>query len=93
MDEKEIDSAKNMITMSVYFIIADTLDIDMLELQPDTELVKDLNLDSHKIAELTKSIMASFDNLKLDFSLIQSVQDIVDQVLLSNLVRTNSTLH
>ena len=93
MDEKEIDSVKNMITMSVYFIIADTLDIDMLELQPDTELVKDLNLDSHKIAELTKSIMASFDNLKLDFSLIQSVQDIVDQVLLSNLIQTNSTLH
>ena len=93
MDEKEIDSVKNMITMSVYFIIADTLDIDMLNLQPDTELVKDLNLDSHKIAELTKSIMASFDNLKLDFSLIQSVQDIVDQVLLSNLIQPNSTLH
>ena len=93
MDEKEIDSVKNMITMSVYFIIADTLDIDMLNLQPDTELVKDLNLDSHKIAELTKSIMASFDNLKLDFSLIQNVQDIVDQVLLSNLIQPNSTLH
>ncbi len=93
MDEKDIDSVTNMITMTVYFIIADTLDIDMLNLQPDTELVKDLNLDSHKIAELTKSIMAGFDNLKLDFSLIQSVQDIVDQVLLSNLVQTNSTLH
>jgi acyl carrier protein len=80
MGTNEIDTIKNMMAMSVYFIIADTFDIDAIDIEPDNNLENDLHMTSETKQELNNLVIDMFDGCKLDFSTIHNVQDIVDQV-------------
>ena len=72
-----IDSMKNMMTMSLFFVIADVLDVDAMELEADQELLMSEPLKQI----LHESVMEMFNGCELDFSKIHSIQDIVIQVL------------
>jgi acyl carrier protein len=80
MGTNEIDTMKNMMAMSVYFIIADTFDIDAINIEPENNLEKDLNMTSETKQELNDMVIDMFGGRQLDFSTIHNVQDIVDQI-------------
>jgi len=76
----EIESLENMMSMAVYFVIADTFDMDVDELYPDSDLINDLGMTSRLKEQLEDSIEEMFDNLHVDFGGAKTVQDIVSQV-------------
>lgn len=86
MGGNEVESMQNMMSMAVYCVIADALDVDIDDLEPETDLQRDLGLTSSVQEILDQSIMDMFDNFHVDFSRVKTVQDIVNQV-------THITIH
>ncbi len=86
MGGNEVESMQNMMSMAVYCVIADALDVDIDDLEPETDLQRDLGLTSSAQEMLDQSIMDMFDNFHVDFSRVKTVQDIVNQV-------THITIH
>ncbi len=84
MGHDEVDSMQNMMAMSAYFVIADALDIDAMDLEGEQDLEKDFHLSDAERQLLSESISEMFNGLELDFSQINQVKDIVDQVLTQN---------
>ncbi len=84
----EIGSMKNMMAMSAYFVIAEALDIDAMELEGKQDLERDFHLTEKKRQLLSDSIENMFNGLKLDFSKIHQIKDIVDQVISSQNIDT-----
>jgi acyl carrier protein len=80
MGNNEIDTMKNMMAMSVYFIIADTFDIDAMDIEPNNRLEKDLHMTAEIKQDLNNVVIDMFNGCQLDFSAIDNVQDIVDQI-------------
>ncbi|WP_214657286.1 hypothetical protein [methane-oxidizing endosymbiont of Gigantopelta aegis] len=78
-----------MMAMSAYFVIAEVLDIDAMELEDKQDLDHDLHLTEKKRQLLSDSIEDMFNGLKLDFSKIHQIKDIVAQVINQNV----NTLH
>ncbi len=89
MGHNEIESMQNMMAMSAYFVIAEVLDIDAMELEDKQDLDHDLHLTEKKRQLLSDSIEDMFNGLKLDFSKIHQIKDIVAQVINQNV----NTLH
>lgn len=81
----EVESMQNMMSMAVYFVIADTFDIDVDELSPACELESDLGMTKTLRDELDHSIMDMFNNFHVDFSRVRTVEDVVNQVAKSTL--------
>ena len=90
MGNNEIDSMKNMMSMSVYFVIADSLDIDAMDIDPNSEIDNDLHMTSGMKKHLNESVVDMFDGKQLDFSTIHQVHDIVDQIVANEL---NTSIH
>jgi len=80
MGENEIESMENMMSMAVYLVIADTLDIDVDAIFPDSNLKHDLGMTSAVQHELDQSIMEMFNNFQVDFSKADTVGDVVRQI-------------
>ncbi len=80
MGNSEIDTMKNMMAMSVYYIIADAFDIDAMDIEPKDSLENDLHMTDQSKQELNDLVIDMFNGQRLDFSTIRNVQDIVDQV-------------
>lgn len=76
----EVESLQNMMSMAVYFVLADTFDVDIDDLSPNSDLKADLGMTSSIQTQLDESIMDMFNQAQVDFSQIKTVQDIVDQV-------------
>lgn len=76
----EVESMQNMMSMAVYFVIADAFDLDVDELDPGFSLASDLGMDAVTQARLDDSIMDMFDNFHVDFARVKTVQDVVDQI-------------
>ncbi len=89
MGNNEIDSMQNMMAMSAYFVIADVLDIDAMELEDQQDLERDFHLTEKERQLLSDSIEDMFNGLTLDFSKIHQIKDIVDQVISQSV----NTLH
>ena len=80
----EIESVNNLLTLSVYFTIADCLDLDAMTLQAEDDLRKHLGMTDIQQQALFESIKDQFEGEQLDFSVIQTVQDIVDLLVTYN---------
>ncbi len=80
MGNTEIESLENMMSMAVYFVIADALEIDAEELFPNSDLQHDLGMTAATRVRLDQAIMDMFNNLHVDFNRISTVQDVVNQV-------------
>lgn len=76
----EVESMQNMMSMAVYFVLADTFDVDIDELSPNSDLQIDLGMNASIQARLDESIMDMFNQLHIDFSRTRTIQDIVNQV-------------
>ena len=80
LGNNEVESLQNMMSMAVYFVLADTFDMDFDDIIPNSNLKTDLGMTSSIQTQLDESIMDMFNQVKVDFSQIKTVQDIVDQV-------------
>lgn len=80
----EIESVNNLLTLSVYFTIADCLDLDAMNLQADDDLRNDLKMTDAQQQALFESVIDQFEGEQLDFSTIHTVQDVVDQLVTYN---------
>ncbi len=81
MGNNEVDSMKNMMAMSVYFIIADAFDLDAMDIEPSNDLEKDFHMTSETKQNLSELVVDMFAGRQLDFSSIHNVQDVVDQIV------------
>ena len=68
-------------TSTIYFVIAESLQIDIQQISPEKHLRNDLAMTPEKQQELTEFIMHLFNDYQLDFTRINTVQDLVEQVL------------
>lgn len=90
MGENEVDSMKNMMTMAVYYVVADVFDVDAMDLDAATDLEKDLHVTPAMQIELYESVGEMFNGFKLDLQHAHSVQEIVDQIVT---IEQNLTIH
>jgi len=81
MGNTEVDTIKNMMSMSVYYVIADCFDVDAMELEPHKALDNDFHMTTEEKSLLSESITDMFNGHQLEFATIHTVQDIVDQVI------------
>ncbi len=77
----EVDSMKNMMAMSVYFLLSDVLELDLMAFDADLELDRDLKVTNENKRTLNETVMDLFNGCILDFSKITTLQDVVDQVI------------
>jgi acyl carrier protein len=80
LGNNEVESLQNMMSMAVYFVLADTFDMDFDDISPNSDLKSDLGMTPTIQAQLDESIMDMFNQAQVDFNQIKTVQDIVDQV-------------
>jgi len=81
MGNNEVESMQNMMAMSVYFVIADAFDIDAMDIEPNLNLETDLHMTTETKQDLSESVMDMFNGRRLDFTAINNVQDIIDQIV------------
>ena len=81
MGNNEVDSMKNMMAMSVYFIIADAFDLDAMDIEPNNDLEKDFHMTSKTKQDLSELVVDMFAGRQLDFTSTHNVQDVVDQIV------------
>ncbi len=79
--DSELETVKGLMTMTVYSVISDVLNVDLENIQNHSHLVNDLGMTDKKQKNLIQSIMEMFDDLVVDLSADSLVQNIVDQVL------------
>jgi hypothetical protein len=79
--ENELESVKNLMSMSLMAIIADSLDVEIDEIQPTDRLVDDLKMDEQSRQLLEAQIADIFDGLKLDTRQIDSVATLLELVV------------
>ena len=89
----ESDTELSLITMSVHFLIAEVLALDILDIECSSLLEPDLGMTDELRTVLSRSIKEMFDGFELDYSFIRTVQDIVDQVITCKLNTEYMTLH
>lgn len=80
LGNNEIESLENMMSMAVYFVIADVLDVDADGLLPNSDLKHDLGMTAAMQDQLNIAIMEMFDNFHVNFNAVNTIQDIVNQV-------------
>lgn len=90
MGDNEIDSMKNMMRMSIYFVIADVFEIDAMDLEETTELDKDLQSTAEMKSRLCESVKNMFNGFDLTLGNNTSVKEVVEQIMMNN---ENSLLH
>jgi len=80
MGNNEVESIQNIMSMAVYWVIADVFEIDTDQLNPQSNLRADFNMTTEIQHRLNESIREMFNDVCVDFSRVETVQDIVEQV-------------
>jgi acyl carrier protein len=78
----ELDTVKNLMLMALRAAIAQALDVEMDELEPEQRLVEDLAMDAAGRAELVELIADTFDGLTLDLDALETIGQIYEAVVL-----------
>jgi len=77
----ELDSVKAIMTMSLRAVIADIFDCNLDEIRPDMHMFTDPEMDAHKQLELEEMLADSFGGLQVDFTRIELLEDLFEQVV------------
>lgn len=79
--KNELGTVKALMTMTLNALIADIFDKELDELEPHLSLTNDLLMDKEKQQELSDMIAEYFDGLLIDFSSIDSLEDLFNCVV------------
>ena len=77
----EFDTVANLMGLSICAVVSDVLDADIGDLEMESHLEMDLGLTADRQSELENAIREYFDDFQVDFSSINTIQDLVDQVV------------
>lgn len=80
LGNSEVETLENMMSMAVYFVIADTFDLDVDEIQANSNLTKDLGMTKAKQIQLNDAIKDMFNDTSVDFSQVSTIGDVVKQI-------------
>ncbi|MFK8066651.1 MAG: hypothetical protein AB8D52_00225 [Gammaproteobacteria bacterium] len=81
IDANELETVKGLMTMTVYSVISDILNVELEDIKPHSFLVKDLHMTDKTEKALRQSFMEMFDDLVVDLTSNSSVQTVVDQII------------
>ena len=79
----ELESVKNLMGMSLMAVIAESLDIEIDEVEETHRLVADLHMDSEGKQRLEGMIAEVFDELKVNLNTTPTVGALLDKVVMS----------
>ena len=74
--KNELSTVKALMTMSLNALLADVFDKQLGELSPKLSLKTDLGMDQEKQQLLAQRIAEYFDGLSVDFSRIDTLEDL-----------------
>lgn len=78
----ELDSVKNLMLMALRAAIAQALDVELEDIEPEVRLVADLGMDAEKGEELVELVADTFDGLTIDLETIETIGDLYECVVL-----------
>ena len=79
--QNELESVKNLMSMSLMAIISDSLEVDIDEIKPSDHLKTNLHMDDHSRQTLEAQIADIFDGLQLDLTQIDTVGTLLELVV------------
>jgi acyl carrier protein len=79
----ELESVKNLMGMSLMAVIAESLEVDIDDIEETSHLVKDLNMDRAGRERLEMMIAEVFDELKVNLNTTPTVGSLLDKVVIS----------
>lgn len=93
MGIEDYDTELYLVTMSVYFLIAELIDLDVMDIDSSSLLESDLGMTEGLRKVFSGSIKELFDGFELDYFFIKTVQDVINQVITCKLNTEYMTLH
>jgi len=79
----ELDTVKNLMSMSLSVVVADALEVEIEDVSPKALLVEDLGMTADKAELIKEGIAEYFDGLEIDFTRVRTLQDLLDVVVLN----------
>jgi hypothetical protein len=79
----ELESVKNLMSMSLMAVIAETLEVEIDEIRDEARLVEDLGMNAESRGEMEAMIADFFDGLEVNLNQTPTVAALVDKVVLS----------
>jgi hypothetical protein len=92
MDDYEPDTMKELLTMALNAVIAESLNINVDRVHPGSRLVSHLGMSSAAKRRLQKEIAFIFDCTEIDMPNAMKVEELVDQVAHIEFSRREQTL-
>jgi hypothetical protein len=93
MGIEDYDTELYLVTMSVHFLIAELMDLDVMDIESNNLLEIDLGMTGRLRKIFNGSIKEMFDGFELDYIFIKTVQDVINQVITCKLNTDYMTLH
>ncbi len=81
--EDELESVKNLMSMSLRACVAEALHADLESVIDEARLVEDLHMGGRESAQLRELIADVFDGVEVDPDRIPTVAALLDRVVLS----------
>lgn len=78
----ELESVKNLMSMSLMAVIAEALRVDIDEISERARLVEDLHMDAEGRRELEAMVADVFDGLKVNVNTTPTVGALLDRVVM-----------
>lgn len=79
----ELESVKNLMGMSLMAVVAESLDIDIDDIDESARLVDELHMDSDGKLRLEEMIADVFDGLRVNLNTTPTVGSLLDKVVMS----------
>ncbi len=89
----EFETVKSLMSMTLFAIVSDCLDIDIGEIKASDRLLRDLGMTYSKEQEMKALIADIYDGFEVDFSTISTVQSLLDQLLTEQFSSIDHVLH
>lgn len=77
----ELGSVKALMAMSLNALIAEVFELDLDELDKYLSLTRDLGMDKNKQEELSTMIAEYFDDLHIDFSQVDTLEQLFQTIV------------
>jgi hypothetical protein len=81
--DNEIETVKNLMSMSLVAVVADALHADLDEIHDHSSLVEDLHMGSEGKQALEAGIADIFDGLTVDLQQTPTMADLLDRVVMN----------
>lgn len=89
----EFETVKSLMSMTLFAIISDCLDVDITEINESDLMRRDLGM-NHSTEQAVQQLIADiYDGFEVDFTNVTTVKSLLDQVLTDQFSPLNRVLH